>query len=120
MSNGQPCHPCERNAPSNRRLWLEPVVVWLVLMVILIVNAWSAFLPLGLLTPVVNLVLAAAMLVILALFLMDLVNARPIVRLVATAGLLWAIMLFALTFTDYLSRRSTLPVQTGQSTLQAR
>jgi len=54
------------------------------------------------------------MLLLLATFLMDLRHAGPVVRLVAFAGVLWVIFLFALTFTDYLSRRASVP-QAAQS-----
>lgn len=101
---------CAR-APHYRRLWLGPVVIWLVLLIILAVSAWSAFLPLGPFNPTTNLLLAALMLFLLATFLMDLKNANAVVRLVAAAGLFWIIFLFVLTFTDYLSRRPTVFAQ---------
>ncbi len=90
-----------------------PIVVWLVLLIILAGSAWSAFFPLGSLNPTINLLLATLMLLVLAIFLMDLGQASPVVRLVAAAGLLWVVFLFALTFTDYLSRRQTLPARSG-------
>ena len=95
--------------PTQRQLWQGPIIVWLVLVVILAASAISAFFPLGALNPTVNLVLAALMLLILATFLMDLKSASPVVRLVAASGLFWVIFLFALTFTDYLSRRPSVP-----------
>jgi caa(3)-type oxidase subunit IV len=95
--------------PTQRQLWQGPVIVWLVLAVILAASAYSAFLPLGALNPAINLLLAAVMLFLLATFLMDLKSASPVVRLVAAAGLFWVIFLFALTFTDYLSRRASVP-----------
>ena len=53
-----------------------------------------------------NLVIAAIMLLLLATFLMNLGRASALLRLIASAGLLWVIFLFALTFADYFSRRS--------------
>ena len=93
---------------SRHDIWLEPLLVWLLLLLaILAASAWSAFLPLGALNPTLNLLFAALMLFVLVVFLMDLRNATSVVRLVAGAGLFWVIFLFALTFTDYLSRRPT-------------
>jgi len=97
-----------RRSRSRREIWLEPLLVWLVLLAILAASAWSAFLPLGAFNPTVNLLLAALMLLVLATFLMDLRNAKSVLRLVAAGGLLWVVFLFALTFTDYLSRRPTI------------
>lgn len=94
-------------APSYRELWLEPVLVWLLLLAILGGSAFTAFLSLGAFNPTINLLLAALMLLVLATFLMDLRSAGPVLRMVAAAGLFWVIFLFALTFTDYLSRRPT-------------
>lgn len=95
--------------PTQRQLWQGPIIVWLVLGVILAGSAVSAFYPLGALNPTINLVLAALMLLILATFLMDLKSASPVVRLVAASGLFWVIFLFTMTFTDYLSRRPSVP-----------
>ena len=98
----------QQRSRSRHEIWLEPLLVWLLLLAILAASAWSAFLPLGAFTPTVNLLLAAFMLLVLVMFLMDLRNAKSVVRLVAAAGLFWVIFLFALTFTDYLSRRPTV------------
>lgn len=97
------------------RMGRGPLSVWFVLLLILAISAWSAFFPLGPLNPTINLILAAVMLFLLAIFLMDLRNASAVLRLVAVAGLFWVIFLFVLTFTDYLSRRPTLPPQTAPS-----
>ena len=98
----------QQHSRSRREIWLGPLLVWLLLLAILAASAWSAFLPLGSFNPAVNLLLAAFMLLVLAIFLMDLRNAKSVLRLVAAAGLFWVIFLFALTFTDYLSRRPTV------------
>jgi len=99
-----------RRSSFHRELWLGPALVWLVLLAILSVSAWSAFFPLGPYNPTINLLLAALMLFLLATFLMDLRSASHILRMVAVGGLFWVVFLFALTFTDYLSRRPTIGV----------
>ncbi len=62
------------------------------------------YLPLGTGNIAINLLIAAAMIALLVVFLMDLRNAKAVLRLVAAAGLFRTIMMFALTFNDYLSR----------------
>lgn len=95
--------------PNWRQLIGGPAVVWLVLLFLLAASGGSAFVPLGSYNVAVNLLIAAIMLFLLATFLMNLKEANMLLRLVAAAGLFWVIFLFALTFTDYLSRRSTAP-----------
>ena len=55
----------------------------------------------------INLALAAAMVMLLATFLMNLRWSSALLRLVAVAGLFWLALMFALTFSDYLSRTGT-------------
>ena len=106
MTETYPSRP-QRRQPFHRELWLGPMLVWLLLMAILAASAWSAFFSLGPFNPAISLLLAAVMLFVLAAYLMDLRSASPILRMVAAAGLFWVVFLFALTFTDYLSRRPT-------------
>jgi cytochrome c oxidase subunit 4 len=89
---------------SSRRLWISPLAAWVVLVVLFAANLGSAHLPLGTADLAVNLGIAAAMIAVLAAFLMDLRNSTVLIRLIAAAGGLWIIIMFALTFTDYLSR----------------
>jgi cytochrome c oxidase subunit 4 len=91
---------CRRGRAIN-----SPILVWLILLVILAASAWSAVFPFHALNPAVNLLLAAVMIFLLAT--MDLRHASALLRLIAVAGLFWMTFLFALTFTDYLSRRTT-------------
>lgn len=85
-------------------IWIRPVAVWAVLVLSALVSLEAAYRPLGALNAVVSLVIAAAMVILLWLFLMDLVGARVLIRLIAAAGLLWLSFMFALTFGDYLFR----------------
>jgi cytochrome c oxidase subunit 4 len=88
-----------------RRLAAGPALVWLILLGLLAASCWSAFLPLGSYNTALNLAIAAIMLLVLAIFLMNLARASALLRFVASAGLLWVVFLFVLTFADYLSRR---------------
>jgi len=57
-----------------------------ILLVLLAASCWSAFLPLGSYNTALNLVIAAIMLLVLAIFLMNLARASALLRLVASAG----------------------------------
>lgn len=90
-----------RNASA---LWKGPAIAWLVLLALFAVSLGSAYVPLGAGNVTVNLLIAAAMIAVLATFLMELRHAQSIIRIAAAAGLFWIAFMFALTFTDYLSR----------------
>ncbi len=86
------------------RLWKAPAIAWLVLIVLFAITLGSAYLPLGHGNIVINLVIAALMVGVLVIFLMDLQNATILIRIVAVSGIFWSVLMFALTFNDYLSR----------------
>jgi len=94
------------NEPSREQpdLWRGPVLTWVVLVFLAAISFGSAYLPLGAGNLTVNLVIAAVMAIVLAVFLMDLRNAKTLIRIVAVTGLFWTIFMFTLTFSDYLSR----------------
>jgi cytochrome c oxidase subunit IV len=92
------------NFRGTQQLWVEPAIVWLVLIVLFALSLGSAYLPLGNFNVALNLIIAAIMIVLLLAFLMDLRHSGILLRLFAGAGFLWTIFMFALTFTDYLSR----------------
>ena len=89
---------------NTSALWKGPAIAWLALLVLFAVSLGSAYVPLGAGNVTVNLLIAAAMLAVLATFLMDLRRASGLTRIVAVAGLFWLVLMFALTFSDYLSR----------------
>jgi cytochrome c oxidase subunit IV len=87
-----------------QRLWKGPLLAWLTLVALFAVNLGSSCLPFGAGTLAINLIVAAAMIAVLQVFLMDLKNATQLVRVVAVSGLFWTVLMFVLTFNDYLSR----------------
>jgi cytochrome c oxidase subunit IV len=89
---------------NSRRLLIGPLVAWVALLGLFAVSLGSAYLPLGTGNVVVSLGIAAAMIAVLAAFLMDLRNSTALIRLVAAASGLWIIIMFSLTFADYVSR----------------
>ena len=84
--------------------WKGPVIAWLVLLAFFAISVTSAYAPLGDGNVAVNLLIAAIMIGVLAIFLMDLQSANHLTRIIAIAGLFWIVLMFALTFSDYLSR----------------
>ncbi|WGR98551.1 oxidase [Bradyrhizobium sp. ISRA443] len=89
---------------GHKTLWRGPVLAWAALLVLAAISLASAYLPLGAGNVALNLIIAAAMAVVLAIFLMDLKSGTMLVRVVAITGLFWMMFMFALTFSDYLSR----------------
>jgi cytochrome c oxidase subunit IV len=85
-------------------LWRGPLLAWVVLLFLAAISLGSAYLELGAGNVTVNLVIAAVMAIVLAIFLMDLRSAKTLIRIVAVTGLFWTIFMFTLTFSDYLSR----------------
>jgi cytochrome c oxidase subunit 4 len=93
-----------RHRPTVWDLAREPVMIWAVLLVLLAISALLAYAPIAPFNVAVNLLIAAVMVGLLAVFLLNLRWASTLVRLVAASGLFWLVFMLALTFTDYLSR----------------
>jgi cytochrome c oxidase subunit IV len=89
---------------DHRRLWTGPAKAWLGLVALFAVSTATAFIPLGAANTAVNLLIAAAMVVLLVTFLMDLRRSSTLLRILAGAGLFWTVFMFVLTFADYLTR----------------
>jgi caa(3)-type oxidase subunit IV len=93
--------------PAN--IWLRPAASLTALVLLAVASLAVAYLPLGPLNAPVNLAIAATMVTLLWLFLMDLIGADALVRLIAVAGLLWLSFMFVLTLSDYLFRGCETP-----------
>lgn len=89
---------------SSKSLWAGPALAWIALIVLFAISFGTAYLPLGAGNVALNLSIAAAMIGVLVIFLMDLRNSKTLPRIIAGAGLFWSVLMFALTFCDYLSR----------------
>lgn len=82
------------------------VIVWVALLVLLAATTGSAFIPLGAWNGVLNLVIAAAKAALVLLFFMRLRAGHVLVRLAAVTGIATLAILFALSGSDYATRRS--------------
>jgi cytochrome c oxidase subunit 4 len=89
---------------GHENLWRGPALAWAALILLFLLNLGSAYVPLGAGNLALNLLVAAVMAIVLAVFLMDLQNSKMLIRVVAITGLFWTIFMFSLTFSDYLSR----------------
>jgi cytochrome c oxidase subunit 4 len=90
--------------PTVWELAREPMMVWVALVVLLAISALLAYAPIAPFNAALDLLIAAVMVGLLAVFLLNLRWASTLVRLVAASGLFWLVFMLALTFTDYLSR----------------
>jgi cytochrome c oxidase subunit 4 len=81
------------------------VLVWVALMVLLALTAASCFVPLGAWNNVVNLAIALAKALLVALFFMRLARTGPLPRMVAFIALGTLALLLALSGADYATRR---------------
>ena len=86
----------------------EPVlpylIGWVVLLVLLGLSVWSAYLPIGAFHPVVNFGIAFTQTAIVFIIFMRL-RGRPSLKWVfAGAGFFWLMFLFALSSVDYATR----------------
>lgn len=90
-------------------IWLRPVAVFGLLVVLAVASIGAAYFASDEITTPLNLAIAAAMVILLWVYLMDLVGFDWLVRLIAAAGVLWLSFMFALTFSDYLFRPCNAP-----------
>ena len=89
-----------------RRLWIRNGAILLAEFVLLAISFGAAFAPMNGYNIAVNVLIAAFMGMLGLLFFMGLVRESTLVRLAASGGVFWLIIMFALTFSDYFTRRS--------------
>ena len=88
------------SAPSRRPYALT----WIALLALLALTTGSAFLPLGPLNLALNLVIALAKALLVALVFMQLARDTPVVRAAAAAGWFTLILLAGLALLDFTAR----------------
>lgn len=80
------------------------IVVWIALMVLLVLTFGSTYLKLGSWNSAINLAIAAAKALLVAVFFMHLRSASTMLRIVAATALFTLALLFVLSHTDYATR----------------
>jgi cytochrome c oxidase subunit 4 len=89
---------------SGKREYRRCAGVWLALMLLLALTCASAFARLGAWNSVANLVIAAAKVLLVALWFMHLRTSSAVIRIYAVTALFALALLFGLTATDYQTR----------------
>ena len=84
--------------------WKRTALVWLALVALALSNLALAYAPLHGLHLPLALLIAAIMVLLVAIFLMDLRLQSGQDRMAAAVGFLWVAIMFGLTFADILSR----------------
>lgn len=93
-------------------------LVWVALIALLLATFGSAYIPMGPWNGVLNLVIAAAKALLVALVFMQLSADRPALRIVVVAALFTLGLLFGLSQTDYSTRaRYVAPWQVPQGAI---
>jgi len=80
------------------------VHVWICLMALLAATTISSLVPLGEANVVLNIVIAVAKTVLVAMFFMHLRHSIPLLRLIAAVGLVTLSLLFILSGADFVTR----------------
>lgn len=91
----------QSNRPSRRSLYL----IYVALIVLLLITAVGAYLPIGMFGhDALAFGVSAAKTVLIVLFFMEVFYEKGLVHVFACAGVVWLLILFLLTFSDYLTR----------------
>ena len=77
---------------------------WAVLLLLLAITCASAYIPLGALNGWLNMAIASAKALLVAVIFMHLSRSAPVVRLFAGAGVVWLLILAGLSAADFLTR----------------
>lgn len=91
----------QSNRPSRRSLF----IIYVALIILLVITAVGAYLPVGLWGhDALAFGVAVAKALLIVFFFQELYYDKGLVRLFAFAGLTWLFILFLLTFSDYMTR----------------
>ncbi|CAD6561286.1 cytochrome C oxidase subunit IV family protein [Paraburkholderia sabiae] len=82
----------------------DEVKIWAALVALLLLTFGSSYLKLGAWNSVINLLIAVAKALLVAIFFMNLRQASPILRIASVTALLMLALLFGLSGTDYSTR----------------
>jgi cytochrome c oxidase subunit 4 len=93
----------EGNA-SAWMLWRRNGLIWAALLLLLFSSLFLAYIPMGLFTPTVGILIAFAKSALVLLLFMELGRSKTLIWLAALAGAVFLSAMFALTLADVLSR----------------
>jgi len=99
-------HPCADAAPEPL---LPYFIGWAVLLLLLALSVWSAYLPIGAWHPVVNFGIAGTQTAIVFIIFMRLRGRPQLKWVIAGAGFFWLMFLYGLTTVDYATRSGFPP-----------
>ncbi len=85
-------------------LWRRNGLIWAALVLLLMLSLVLAYIPMGLFTPAVGIVIAFVKASLVIMLFMELATSKPLIRLAATAGVIFLTAMFALTLADVLTR----------------
>ncbi len=88
----------------TNKAFRTPILTWAALMALMLATTFTAFVNLGVWTPLIALVIAACQASLIGLFLMHALRGSRLVRISIIGGLVWLSILMLLTVTDYLTR----------------
>ncbi len=94
----------EMNEGESRPAYRRSMLVWAALMVLLLLTFGSAYLKLGAWNSAINLAIAVAKALLVALFFMHLRRGSNLVRIFAVTALVTLALLFGLSHADYATR----------------
>ena len=103
MTNQNSASASERPTTAWR-LWRRNGVIWAALLCLLFLSLSLAYVPMGLFTPTVGIVIAFIKASLVVLLFMELASSKTLIKLAALAGIIFVATLFALTLADVLSR----------------
>jgi cytochrome c oxidase subunit 4 len=96
----------DKAGQKSASIWRTSLLVWAVLMLLVLLTLWLAYMPLGRFNLPVGLLIAGIKAVLIGYVFMELRVARSFIRLAAAAAFLFITVMFLLTFSDLASRGS--------------
>lgn len=103
MSDNRPEQTDERRR-QLRETWSGPLKIWFVLLVLIGLTTWLGYMPLDHENVAANYPIAGIMVMLVAVFLMRLDEAKGVVWIAALTGLYFLFIMFLLVFGDYFNR----------------
>jgi caa(3)-type oxidase subunit IV len=89
---------------SARKLWQRNGLIWASLLLLLMLSAVLAYVPMGFFTPTAGIVIAFVKAGLVILLFMELAKSKPLIHLAVMAGIVGLATLFTLTLADVLFR----------------